>query len=290
MAHEGPKILIYDIETSLSMAYLFSMGKQVIRHGSLLKGYFSRTHIISIQYRWVHEKKTKLLTWGESIADEKKMIEDFDKLISQADCVIGKNSARFDDKHINSQRLWHDLPGNPDWMKFTDDIERQMRRFFNLQSYSLDYFSEQLGLGGKTKMDFSDWVHIGEYRTLQLLGVKSAKLVAIDNMCQIMFGKNVKDITRDGKVALKKMFAYGIKDTDDTTELFKLCSKHFKLKFNHAVYHQDDRICPSCGADALIKHAIRVSGKTRYQRYRCTKCGTTCQRPLSKTGKEGKIS
>lgn len=209
---------------------------------------------------------------------------------SKKDCVIGKNSNKFDNKHINIQRLWHDLPGDPDWIKYTDDIEQQLRKFFNAPSYSLDYFSQQLGLGGKNSMEFDDWVAINQYRLLQILGKKFSSSKAINEVCLILFGQDVKEIEKKGKMALKKMFTYGLKDSDDSTELFKKCSKHFKLKFNHATYYNDDMVCPGCGSFNLIKHAKRTTLKGTYQRYMCKDCGTTCQRPINrKSGKEGRM-
>ena len=166
-----PNILIYDIETTLLALWDFSLGKSVLRHGQMMKGYFSRTHIICITYQWLGEKKAHALTWGNSIEDEIQMIKDFDKLVKSADVIIGKNSNRFDNKHINTQKIWWPEIGmDPSWLYKCDDLERQMRRYLYLPSYSLDYFSEQLGLGGKRKMEFSDWTSINENRMVQLIG------------------------------------------------------------------------------------------------------------------------
>jgi hypothetical protein len=280
---KGPKILFYDIETTLLLGHYFRLGKQVLRHSQTLPGYFSRTHIICIAYRWLHEDKSKILTWGNSLKDEKTMIQKFDKLVEKADVVIGKNSNRFDNKHINSQRLWHDLAGAPQWTKYTDDLEQQMRKHFYLPSYSLDYLSEQLGLGGKRSMSFQDWVDISFYRMHMLAKGDNALL-------KLLTGKNVTSIVQDGKAAQAKMYDYNVKDTDDTVDLWNKCVTHFEPKFNRATFGQD-LICKSCGSSRLKKNGVRIAGQSRYQEFFCNEHGGYAGRAsISATGKLGKIS
>lgn len=258
------KILFYDIETTLLLNYVFSLGKQFVRHNQLLQGYFSRTHIICITYKWGHEKKTHVLDWGQSLGDEKRMVKKFDKLITQADVIIGKNSNRFDNKHINTQRLWYDLDGMPDWIKRTDDLETQMRKYFYLPSNSLDYFSEQLGFGGKRKMEFQDWVSIAEQRMVHLSSINKSNSMLIE----VLTGKTLTRINRLGDKAIKKMLTYGKKDTSDTAAIWNKCIKHFDPKHSQSIM-LDHLACKTCGSSNIIKNGIRYSGKTKYQTFFC---------------------
>lgn len=261
---------MYDIETTPLLPWCFSLGKQVIRHNQLLKGYFSRTHIISIAYQWMHEDKAHVLNWGNSEADEKKMIEKIGKLIQEADIVIGKNSNRFDNKHVNTQRLWFGLEGQPEWMKQADDLEVQMRRHFYLPSYSLDYLSEQLGFGGKDKMLFDDWVAISEYRMLQLAGKGSAPLL------KLLTGKTTAAIRKEGKEKLKKMCDYNRKDTEDTVNLWNYCAAHFQPKLNMARFYgnQDGYYlrCKICGGENIFKNGVDYRSATPKQKWHCRDC------------------
>ncbi len=285
------KILIYDLETTLLWSLIFALGKQVLRHNQLLKGYFSRTHVICITYQWSHEKTPHILTWGDSIEDEKKMIIEFDKLIKQADIVIGKNSNRFDNKHINTQRLWHDLPGCPDWIRYTDDLESQMRKYLYLPSYSLDYISEQLGLGGKKKMEFSDWVDIGYYRLSTLLPSHRS----VDVVFDILTGQSRQDIVKKGKKAEKKMFVYGKKDTKDTAALWNYCSKHFETKGNHSKPLDSTGgilTCKQLGCQStdLCKNGHKVVSGVKYQKFHCnTHNGYAGRSRKLKSGKWSKM-
>lgn len=260
--------LIYDIETIPHFVYLFRLGKQVVRHGNLMKGYFSRPHIICIQYRWSHDKKARFLTWGNSVEGEAKMIKEFLNMAKRASLVIGKNSNRFDNKHVNTQSLFLDLEGCPEWLLKTDDLEAQMRRHFYLPSYSLDYISEQLGLGGKNVMEFSDWADISNYRFVQLHD--SAYKIHPDST-KILFNDDLDSITKKGQKALKKMFDYGCKDTDDTYELIQHCAKHFRPKSvaKQLSANRNVPICTNCGSTHIKEDRKVEYGGHPFQVFYC---------------------
>lgn len=256
-----PKILYYDLETSPLQAWIWGCGKQFIGHKQLVKGY-QRWGIICATYCWNDNKPAQVIDWGYEEQNTSKVIEEFDKIIKQADWTIGKNSDRFDTKMINSARMFAGLPGMPEWTKYKDDLEVMMRRYFRLPSQSLDYISGQLGFGGKIKMEFQDWIDICE--------------------------KN-----KDGETKFKKMLKYGKKDVEDTRALWNKLSEHFEPKFNMATFTNEALICKyaDCGSANIICNGTRVSAKTRYQCYNCSDCGRYAGRvPLSNVqNKPGRI-
>lgn len=247
------KILFYDIETTPLKAYVWRLGDQTVRHGQLTHDGMM-TDIICIAYCWNDGKPAKVLHWGYHKQDSSKVIEKFDKLIQKADIVIGKNSTKFDNKHINTHRMLNGMPGMPDWTKYTDDLETQMRRTFALPSYSLDYFSRLLGIGGKVKMEFSDWIDIVEKRN---------------------------------KASFDKMLKYNKKDTEDTRYLWEYCEKHFMPKLNHNA-GSSDMVCANCGSLNVVKHGTRRSGKNLYQRYFCNDHGGYAGRKIIPSGMKAK--
>lgn len=256
-----PKILFYDIETKPLQAWLWAPGKQYVGHKQLVKEY-SRYGIICITYCWNDGQPAKVIDWGYEEQDTAKVVAEFDEIIKQADQTIGKNSDRFDTKVINACRMFAGLPGLPQWTKYTDDLEKQMRRYFRLPSQSLDYISHQLGLGGKIKMEFQDWIDICE--------------------------KN-----EDGKASLAKMIKYGLKDVEDTRFLWNKLEEHFDPRWNQSTFEGGELICKhaDCGSPLLKKDGTRVAGNTKYQQYTCTICGRYAGRcPLSKVlSTEGKL-
>jgi hypothetical protein len=254
-----PRILFYDLESAPLKAWVWSTGKQYVNHKQLVSNH-DRYGIICITYCWNDDKPAQCIDWGYEEQDTAKVVREFDKIISQADFCIGKNSDRFDTKMINAARMFAGLPGNPEWTKYKDDLEVQMRRYFRMPSQSLDYISHQLGLGGKIKMEFQDWIDIVE--------------------------KN-----KNGEKALAKMIKYGKKDVVDTRTLWFKLSEHFDSKWNQAVYQGNNLACKhmDCGSTNLANRGSpRISGKTLYQEWRCLDCHRYAGRTILDS--KGKIS
>lgn len=286
------KILIYDIETMLLQFYGFGCGKQVVRHTQLVPG-ASTPAIICITYCWNDETPVKCLKWTPE-GGQKKLISDFDKIIQKADHTIGKNSDRFDTKMINAIRMLEGLPGMPEWTKYTDDLEKQMRKYFRLPSQSLDYISNQLGLGGKIKMEFQDWVDISmwmEFKELQEISnsTKEAMLM-LTQVMRYRYKLTPCEICRRGELAFCKMCTYGMKDTEDTRTLWNKLSEHFEPKFNMATFTNTRVACIHCGSKNLKNRGqIRLrTGKSRYQEYTCKDCNRYAGR-ITFTNRYGKI-
>ena len=295
----APKVLIYDIETTLLETYLFRLGKQVVRHSQLIPS-GSRWGIICINYLWMHEGIVKSIVW-DATRGFKAIIEDFDLIISESDIAIGKNSDRFDNKMINALRMFEGIEGNPGWIKYTDDLEKQMRRYFKLPSQSLDYISSQMGLGGKTRMEFTHWTSIAAYMDIKLLnskGLTGSK--ALNVLCQHRYHMSYIDVLLQGQQALDEMVAYGCKDVEDTTLLWAKLSEHFDPKFNCAKFKGEKHGCKHCGStnvrfcssaiDGATIRYDRISGKTKYRELRCRDCKRYAGRvPVSEKGELGRV-
>ena len=255
MANKKPALLWYDIETSPLLAYVWRLGEQEVRHHQLAKPGESYG-IICISYAWDDGKPAKTIDWGYEAQDTAKVIREFDKVIKQADVAIGKNSDRFDVKHINTQRLLNNLAPLPEWMDYTDDLEKQLRKYFIFPSYSLDYVSKELGLGGKVKMEFQDWVDIVE---------------------------------KKNRASFRKMCAYNRKDVEDTRTLWNKIAPHVRPKFNQATFYGDFR-CINCGSQDLTKDGIRHRGKSSFQTFFCRgHNGYAGRIPITDSEKMGKI-
>ncbi len=237
-----PRILFYDIETSPLQAWLWQPGKQYVGHKQLVKNH-SRWGIICITYCWNDGEPAKSVDWGYREQDTKRVIEEFDKIAATADLLVGKNSDNFDAKMINSARMFADLPGNPVWAKSSDDLQKQMKKYFRMPSQSLDYYSRELGIGGKIKMEMQDWIDIVERNA-------------------------------NGQASLDKMIKYGKKDVEDTRILWKKLSEHFDSKFNSARFQDLKVACKhaDCGSTDLkiSKHTMAQGNK--YREYMCNTC------------------
>ena len=269
------RLLIYDIETHLALrARIWRLGENVIRHTQLDKA-FSTNEIICIQYKWYGDKTTHVLSGTD-------MIEKFDALVKQSDATIGKNNHRFDVKHINTQRMMQKLPAYPEWTDTSDDLEKQLRKYFDFPSQSLDYVSELLGYGGKIKMDWQQWVEIGDRK--HLLKYKDSKLFSpkqLEFISQTECKKSYKSVIKDGLKSLHKMFFYGKKDVRDTEKVLQRVLPYIKLKHNAS----EGEGCTVCGSQDIYPTKKVVIGKTRYKQFHCNKHeGYAGKRPYVSVG------
>ncbi len=233
------KILFWDMETTYLEARVWRLGEQSVRHDQL-KDERDSYDIICITYCWNDGKPAKSLDWDYEKQDSKPMIEAFDKLISEADIVIGKNSDRFDNKHLNMHRMFNQQAPMPDWESATDDLEKQFRKHFgqSLPSQSLDYISKKLGLGGKIRMEMQDWV-------------------------------NIVEKTKDGLKSFYKMIKYGKKDVEDTRAIWMFAEKYISPK-HHKVPTSKNLVCASCNSNRVHKRGVyEAADGSLVQRWYC---------------------
>lgn len=253
MKTSDPKVLVYDIETTPVLAWIWRCGEQYVRHPQLHEDY-NQTKIICITYRWMHQKKAKALVYDIKKQCDKKILVEFSKLVGKADVVLGKNSARFDDKHINFRLFQNKLDPIPDWSKKCDDLERWMRRTFNMQSFALDYFAKLTTGAGKNDMCMQDWIDI---------------------------------VLHKDRKKLKKMVDYGLKDADDTAELIERVQPYVKPKYNMAQHYGDIR-CTNCGSKNIHKNGIRAGRQNYYCKEHGGHAGSALIRKDGNYGKMGK--
>lgn len=280
------KTMFYDIETGLLASEHFGLGEQVLRHGAILKGCLY-TPILTIAYA-INNGPVEVLITPPHYKDTKKTIQVFDKLVSECDVVIGKNNLRFDDKHINVHRLFNQLPGIPQWAQKSDDLERQMRRHFKLPSQALDAISNILGMGGKDKMEFSDWQHIKHYREILIAEKKYGKKGS-SAIADVMYDDTSDNIIKLGFKAEQKMAKYNKKDVQDTRDIWNYCKAHFEPKYNRSM---SNLMCKGCGSEELNRiHKTVSKGGTVYQQFHCKAHGGYAGKAaISKNGKLGRIT
>lgn len=284
---KDPNILWFDIETLYLKAHIWQPGQQYVGHKQLLHSH-KMWDLICIQYA-VNDGPVKVLRYDKH-GGTKGMIKAFDKLVRKADMVLGKNSDRFDIKMLNSLRMFHGLPGMPEWSKYSEDLEKQMRRYFRLPSQSLDYISQMLGVGGKVVMNIGDWKAISEMRELDDMKDAGMDSKSLKIFAKNMYGSTPKEVKRLGKERLEHMCVYGAKDTEDTRILWHKLKEHFEPKMNMATWKGEKHACKACGSNNIKKNGTRVAGKSTFQEFYCNDHGGYAGRaPLSKKGVVGTI-
>lgn len=248
------KLLICDIETNKVYARLFRCGEQVIRHSQLKYGH-KITNIICICAKWYGD--SKIYTFQGSSA-----VKEYSKLAKEADLIIGKNNLKFDDPHVNTHRMLQELEPFPQWRNRTDDLEQQIRKNFNFQSYSLDHVGEVLLGAGKDKMEDDDWNKIQDRdELLRFKGLKDFNKISL-----VLFGKPAEEVVRLGNKAENKMISYCKTDVKRTEQVLTKILPYVILKKNSSV---GSLACITCGSTDIVKDKIITKGSTKYQEFEC---------------------
>jgi uncharacterized protein YprB with RNaseH-like and TPR domain len=137
-----PKILLFDIETSPNLAYVWGKYQQDVI--SFSKEY----ELLSVAWKWLGEPKVHCAT-REGAKDDRNLCKILHSQLKQADVVIAHNGDAFDIKKSRARFLFHGLPPVPPIA--TVDTLKVARKYFKFNSNRLDDLAKYLGIGGKVK-------------------------------------------------------------------------------------------------------------------------------------------
>lgn len=137
------KTLFLDIETSPTVATVWSLWRQTISINQLL----GNSEVLTWVAKWHGDKGT---IDGSLMRDGKRrMLRRIHRLLAEADAVVTWNGNGFDLKVLNKEFLLLGL-APPAPFKSVDLLQTARKRF-RFTSNKLDYISQQLGLGAKVK-------------------------------------------------------------------------------------------------------------------------------------------
>lgn len=232
-------ILIVDIETSPTLAYVWGLWKQNVGLNQIMEDSF----IISYACKWLLEKEvhSSALTTQEAILqDDSRLLEELWALLNSADVVIAHNASGFDIPKINTRFIYHGLMPTKSY-QVIDTLE-VCRKNFRFTSNKLDYVTQYLGLSGKTEhQGFEMW-------TKCIQG-------------------NVE--------ALEEMERYNRNDVVILENLFMLLQPWIKNGPNMGLYTYNEELktCPACGSSDVHEDGYYMTQVSKYPEYRCDSCG-----------------
>jgi len=234
-----PKVLLCDIETTPLVSYTWGRYEQDV------VGVKQEWYILSMAYKWLDEKKTKIISLDQFIGnkpntcDTKKFIQSIHKLFNKADIIIAQNGDAFDIKKINTRFIYYGLePTSP--YKTVDTLKVAKSRFA-FSSNSLNEMGKFFGLGEKKDTNgFKTWLGC-------MAGDKKS--------WTIMKKYNIQDV-----VLLEKIYK-------KLAPWMKTYPKIIDAK-------EDDpaRKCDTCGKQ-MTKNGIRRCVDYAYVRMYCPSCG-----------------
>ena len=236
-----PKILLFDIETSPNLAYVWKKYEQDVL------AYEQEWFMLCFSYLWLGEDIVRTVAlpdfktaYKADHTDDFKVVEKLHGLFTDASVVIGHNSNSFDNKKTNARFLYHGF--DPPEPYKTIDTCLVARKYFSYNSNKLGDLGETLGLGSKgTTSGFSTW-----------LGCMSGE-----------------------KTAWAEMRSYNARDVELLREVYLRLRPWIDNHPNVAFMEGETAapLCPKCGSDNLIKQGVRYNRTTASQRWSCQECG-----------------
>lgn len=153
MPHQIPRILLYDLETSLQTVAVFGLGNNDwINPENIV----TERYIICASWKWLGE--AKVYSAATYDGNDKPVVEALHAALSEADAVVGHNSDSFDNKYLRTRILYHDLPPLPPITSI--DTYKVAKSKFNFNSNKLDYIGRFLGCGQKIKTTPGLWLRV----------------------------------------------------------------------------------------------------------------------------------
>ena len=239
-AVKEPKILIWDIETSLMEYMGFSIWNQNIPISAIKRDW----NIICVCYKLLGKKGVKSVSvlddpdrFAKDIHDDYHVVKTMWEILQGVDILVHHYGDVFDLKKFNSRVIYHGLP--PLKTLLTVDTKKEISKVAKFSSGKLDWLGMQLIGDHKDKTDYQLWID-----------------------CQ---AGDVK--------AIKYMTKYCKKDVSLLEDVYIKLRPYFKGHPNVAEVGTHN--CPKCNSANTIKHKNRLmaSGIQKYQR-QCNNCGS----------------
>lgn len=230
------KILLFDIETSMALAYCYGLYDQNIPIENIVE----HPRMIAFSAKWYGKKGTKF--YSEYHHSRQEMLQAMHDLLDEADVVVGFNSKRFDVKWVNSEFMVEGfLPPSPYKQV---DLLQEVKRNSRFISHKLDYLSGRILNDGKHEYSMA-------------------------KMWRIVNNPDTDEETR--RKEWERMKRYAVKDTNLLDPLMKTLLPW--LKMPHPVREGND-LCRNCGSKNLQSRGVSPTLNGTYPRFSCRDCGT----------------
>jgi DNA polymerase elongation subunit (family B) len=226
------KVLLFDIETSPSLGYVWGKYQQDVIE------FDKEWYILSFSAKWLNSKVfahalPDYPTYKRDPENDKLLVKDLWKLFNEADILIAHNGDQFDVKKANARFAYHNLP--PPAPYKTVDTLKIARRYFKFTSNKLDDLGKHLRVGRKV-------VHTGFHLW--------------------------QGCMRGDKSAWKKMLQY---NKQDVILLEAIYYKLRPWLQNHPPLAGRGS-CSNCGSPTLISRGYGYNKRGRYFKYQCKTC------------------
>lgn len=237
---QGPRILLFDLESTPSIAAVFGRFKQNVGLNAVIS---EGGWLLSAAWKFLGDADVSsiVLTPEEALkADDSRIVATLYELFERSDWVVAHNGNSFDVPLFRTRLVMHNFPMHKA-VKQVDTLQIAKKLKFN--SNRLDGLAQQIGLSRKLE--------------------NSGMPLWLD----CMQGK---------QDALKTMQEYNEQDVALLEEVY-LKLRGFNTKTpNAAHYHDDDKIrCQVCGSDDVEYTGNSVfTAASEFKEVKCNSCGS----------------
>lgn len=233
-----PKILYWDIETSLQLVAVFQLaGNDWIDPSSLV----TERYIICASWQWEGESKVHSVSvlddprrFNKDPHDDYHVVKALHDIMMEADVIVHHNGDSFDRKYLETRILVHGMDPLPPTASI--DTLKTAKAKFMLNSNKLDYIGRLLKVGRKKATSGGLW-----HRVL-----------------------------KGDKKAIKEMVSYNKQDVTLLRNVFLKLRPYVSNTVNRELF--GGLSCPKCGSKKYQSRGVHRAISNVYQRYQCQSC------------------
>jgi hypothetical protein len=239
-ASDGPRILIWDIETAPNLGYTWAKWEQNVI------AFQQEWYLLTIAWKWLGDKQTHVVglddfeLYNKDPEDDYALARHAWDLFNEADLVVAHNGVAFDTKKAQARMIIHGLaPPSP--FKEVDTL-RLARKHFAFTSNTLNDVCDVLGIGEKAETGgFKTW----------------------------------RGCLRGDPKSWARMKRYNKKDVQLLEQLYLRLRPWANIHPNVATIAGRPDSCPKCGGTSgMMSRGYNYTSVSRRARFRCKDCGT----------------
>jgi DNA polymerase elongation subunit (family B) len=258
LSTSGPKVLIFDIETSPILGFVWSIWEQNVALNQIDTDW----HVLSWAAKWLDAPADEIMYMDQrnakNIEDDSKLLEGIWKLLDEADVVITQNGKNFDQRKLNARFVINGFQPPSSYKHIDTKILAQ--KHFGFTSHKLEYMADKLCVKYK-KSDHS------KFSGFELW----------------------KECLAGNKEAWKVMEEYNKYDVLSLEELYNVLIP-WDNSVNFNLYTDSIINACKCGSVKFKKHGFAYTQVGKFQRYKCLKCGSEMRDRVNLFTKEKKDS
>jgi len=229
------RILHLDIETTPNKVYAWGLFQQDIYIDQIVEA--GKT--LCWAAKW-HGTKGMMFNSLHKEKTKGAMIKEIHALLEEADAVVHYNGKKFDIPVLNKEFILANITP-PSGFKEIDLLHVAKQRF-RFTSNKLDYVAQTLGIGSKL-----------HHKGMELW----------------------KGCMENDAKSWQTMEKYNKQDVNLLEKLYVKVLPWIKQHPNHGLYVDENRpVCKNCGSPKVTKKGVEFTQVGKYQRYRCSSCGT----------------